>query len=443
MGIVSKFCKGAKEMSQEKQTYLEEQLGAEYKVNEDKISIIFQKEKIKLDDESEIAMLNEVGSSIEKQIIFTEDELILEFHKPSNLKTFSQLKKSDERSRMIFAAQLIKKVKSHRFTRLHLFICPDNLLIDESLTPHFLHYGVKESLPPYENEPKEQLNALKATIAAAVDGKYQFKQYLQFNQTIDLTPLAADIVAAESVDELLLYIQTKIKQLEKNDKQFLKVEKKKWKGMKYTVIGLSVILIPLIVFSLYTAFITQPKQNAYIKSQESFLKDDYSQVINTLSGYDVPDMPRVTQYQLAHAYLVNESLSESQRKNILNTLTLQADQRYSQYWIYIGRGEPEEALKISRELEDYDLIMYALIHFEEAVKADQSLDEEEKQQQLNDIQNEKEEYERNMEEQEEGSLLNNEEEAQETSTEEETTEEPPVEEKEQPQQKKKDDESKE
>lgn len=397
-GIVSKFYKGANDMSQEKLTYLEEQLEALYKMEDNTISVVFQREKIKLDNEAEIGMLNDIGSFLEKEIIFTEDELILKFYKPSYFKTFSQMKTLDDRSRFIFASQLVKAMIKHPFPRLNLIVCPDNILIDESLSPHFLHYGVKESLPPYEKAPERLWRELKATVAAAVDKQYTFEQYLQFNQTIELSKITSEILAAVDEQQLLELLQKQIKEIERGEKQFVKVTKKNWKWLKYSAIGLTVFLIPLLIFSLYTLIIAQPKQAAFVGSQEHFLKSEYSRVVESLASYKVDDMPKVIQYQLALSYLVNESLSEEQKDNISNTVTLQSDQRYLQYWIYIGRGEPEEALKIGRELEDLDLIMYALIHYEEAVKADSDMKDEEKQEALDKIKSEKSEYQRDIEE---------------------------------------------
>lgn len=386
-------------MVQEKQNYLETQLSAEYRVDKQTISIVFQKEKIKLEQDKEIGMLDDIGTVIEKEVIFSEDELILKFHKPPYFRTFSQLIELDERSRYIFASQLVKAVKNHAFPRLHLFICPENILIDESLSPHFLHYGVKESLPPYERDFKREWSELKAAVATAVDDKFSFEQFLHFNQTIELTETAAKIISAEDEEQLQEFLIKKIKEIEQRDNQFVKISQKKWKSLKFSAIGLVAVLVPLLIFTLYTLIITYPRQAAFIESQEHFLRNHYSEVINTLSNYQVESMPRVIQHQLAFSYLINESLSESQKDNVFNTITLQSDPLYAKYWIHIGRGEPKEALTIARQLEDFDLIMYALIHYEEAVKADSKMKEEDKQRELNQIKSEKEEYERNIQDQ--------------------------------------------
>ena len=117
-----------------------------------------------------------------------------------------------------------------------------------------------------------------------------------------------------------------------------------------------------------------------------------------LSNYEVEDMPKVVQYELTISHIVNETLAEVQKDNVLKTISLQTDPRYYEYWIFIGRGEAEKALTIARHLEDIDLIMLALLHYEDAVKQNNNLKEEERERLLKEIKTEKQDYERQIKE---------------------------------------------
>lgn len=384
-------------MSENKSTYLEQQLEAVVKKEQDVVTIIFQREKIKLDDSLEMEMLKSSDASIQKEITLTEAELILSISPPSSYISFNQLKKKDEKSRWIFASQLLKKVGNHAFTRLHMIICPENILVDDSLTPYFLHYGVKESLPPYEKNENQLLQELKAAIAAVVDHQFNFIQYLQLHETLELSSIAAQIMAVKDTKELQECIHENIIRLEKREKELITVTKKKWKETRYAALILLVVLVPSIIFSLYTLVLAQPKQEAFINSQEHFLKGQYSDVITSLQDYKVEDMPRVVLYELTRSYIIiDDGLEGDQPEVALNTITLQTDPQYYYYWIYIGRGNAEEALDIARSLEDRDLIVYGLINLNEKVKGDADLKGEEKQQKLKEIQNELDEYEREI-----------------------------------------------
>ncbi|USK69142.1 type VII secretion protein EssB [Peribacillus asahii] len=391
-------------MSEKKQSYLEKQVEAVIKKEKNTVQIIFQREKIRLDDALEMEMLKYSDSSIKKEITLTEAELKLKIETPSSYLPFTQLKKKDEKSRWIFASQLIKKVENHSLNRLHVIVCPENIVVDESLTPYFLHYGVKESLPPYEQDEEKLLQELRATVAEIVDKKYSFFQYLYLYQTLELSPIAAKILAASNINELQERIREHLTVLEQRAKEEITVTKKKWNVTRYTALSLLIALVPALLFSLYTLVLAQPKQSAFINSQEAFLKNQYSEVIKSLLDYEVEDMPNVVQYQLAQSYIMiskDLELKDYQKDTLQQIITLQTDPQYYNYWIQIGRGNAKEALDIAYSLEDISIIIYGLYQYKKEVKADDELKAEEKQQKLKEIQSELDEYEREWEEEQE------------------------------------------
>ena len=97
---------------------------------------------------------------------------------------------------------------------------------------------------------------------------------------------------------------------------------KKMENNKIFCFGSLIVLLPVLVYSLYSLIFTHPKQAAFINSQEHFLKREYSEVVSGLSDYKVDQMPRVVQYELAQSYIINESLTEDQKENVRNTITL-------------------------------------------------------------------------------------------------------------------------
>lgn len=385
-------------MTDKKTSYLEKQLEAALKFEQDKIVITFQREKIKLANELEITLLQENNPFIEKNITLTEDELIFTYKKEPNFMTFGKLRTLDERSRWMFASKVLRFIMLHQSNRLHLIVCPENILIDESLTAYFLHYGVKESIPPYERNKERLWAETKAIIAAAVQPKYKFDQYIQFSKSIELSPVAVKIMEAKDEQELLTTIQDQLQLLEKEEKKYTKIAKTKWNWVRYSLIGLLLVLLPLGIYTGYAALVIQPQQEAYVAVQAPYIQGNYSEIIDQLAQYDVEKMPNVIQYELSLAYIVNETLTEEQKENVLKTITLQTDQDYFKYWIYIGRGQAEEALTVARQLEDLDLIMLALLHYEESIKADRELDGEEREQLLDKVQTEINEVTKQLEE---------------------------------------------
>jgi len=386
-------------MAEKKPTYLESLLEASIiRDKQEGYTFIFQKEKIKLNDGIEVDMLKEMHPDFIREIIVNEDELHVKIQPSEAFVPFSFFKKKTEEQKWQFAYQLVKSIQNHAFTRFHLVICPENLMFDASLTPAFLHYGIKESIPPYEYDSARELSEVKATIASLVDSKYSFIQYLKLHETIELSEVASKLMKANDLSELLTIIREQLKIVEEARKTVITVPKKKWTIFRFASIGVTVLLIPALIYTFYSTFFLQPKQEAFVNSNEAFLQQEYSGVIEQLEDYKVKEMPKVVQYELALAYLTNESLSEEQKEVIQNTVTLQSDDKYLSYWIHIGRGENEQALEEARLLEDRSLILYGLYKYENQLKVDENLASDKRKEKLDPVQSEIEELESQIEE---------------------------------------------
>lgn len=380
-------------MPQTEHTYLEKKLDALIRKDKNRISFIFQIEKIKMDDKSEVLILKDMEKQLSKEINVEEDALHINIEIPSSYQYGTSIQKMPKKDRLKIIYQLIHKVKDHRISRLHLFISPENIVVDQGLTPYFLHYGVKESLPPYERDEVELGLELKALAASWVDVSRPFEEYLQYEKTLELSEDSKKVLEAESFDSLLAVIDDFIRKEKDSSSLYIEVTKKKWKWFRNSLIAVSVLLVPAIIYSFYSIFFLQPKQSKIITAQEQFLSSSYSDVINTLQPYKIDELPKVAKYELATAYISNENLTDEQKQFVRNTVTLQSDAKYLDYWIQIGRGEGEEALKTARFLEETDLIVFALINYRENISGDESMDSEERQQKIDEIDREIKEYE--------------------------------------------------
>jgi type VII secretion protein EssB len=378
-------------------TYLEKQIEAIMKEEEGHITLTFQRAKLKLNDEEEVHLLRAMNPEFQRTFKLTDDQLTITITRPENYMTFSAIFKKSIQAKWQLAYNITQTIRHHTVDRLKLIVSPENVLFDHGLNPHFLHYGVKESVPPYEDDVDKLWLETRAIVATIIDDKYDFNNYLSHYETLQLNEEAKKVMNSESYDELFQIIGENLKKDEAYEKTVLHVPRKKWKLQRYIQIALAIILVPAIIYTIFAAFFKIPQTEAYVASSRSFLEHEYSEVINKLSNYDHEGMPYVVQYQLASAYVVNESLTEVQRQNIQNTLTLQADRNYFNYWIDIGRGNYQEAIDTARRLEDRDLIIYGLLKQREEVKSDQGLSGEEREEELRNIQAEIDEYQSEME----------------------------------------------
>ena len=382
-------------------TYLKNRIGAEINEETSKTTFVFQKERVGFKRTEEIIFLKEVNPKIKKDIVITDDELIIQADIPASFKRYDAIHVEDEKSRWMFAYQLVEKVYSHPYPRLNLIVSPENIIYSKGMDPSFLYFGVLGSLPPFETNDERVWLETKAVVAAAIDGSFTFEEYLKYSEILELRELGSTIMTMKESDSLLNYISQQMELLEQKELENVKLPRKKWKLTKWLSIGLGVLIIPAIVFAIIYFVHEKPKNEAFIDSQMSFLGQNYSQVVTILSPYSVKSMPFIVLYELAYSSVTNERLDEEQKKNVLSNITLQTDPDYLKYWIYLGRGEAENAVDIARAMEDGELITYGLLKLREEVKADKDLTGEEMQEKLNEIDQEVAEYEKLMEEIEE------------------------------------------
>ncbi|GFM14573.1 type VII secretion protein EssB [Bacillus sp. FW1] len=364
-------------MSGKQKSYLENQLEAVAEKTDAGYTFTFQREKIKLLDGLEANVIKDVNPFFHKEIDVTDDEVIITIQPPSSYKAFRFMKAKDKKSKWQFAYQLVQAVQQHNLSRLNVIVAPENIVFDKGLTPYFLHYGVKESIPPYEHDEERVWRELKAAAALAVDGAFAFEDYLKFNETLTFSPEAKAILDAKSYDGLLELIQTHIDELEAKAKTYIHIPKKKWNIQRYIGLGLIVLLVPALIYSMYALFFAQPKHQAIVDSNRAFLNKQYSEVISTLSKYDAESLPESVQYQLATSYVEVENLGSAKTKNIENNLvTLQSDPQHFLYWIDYGRGEYKEAISIGRKLEYNDYIYFALAKYKQQLLSEDTNDED-------------------------------------------------------------------
>ncbi|TQR21287.1 type VII secretion protein EssB [Psychrobacillus vulpis] len=387
-------------MATNSHTYLKNRIGAEISEEDNKTTFVFQKERVGFKRTDEIIFLKEVHPNIRKEVVITDDELIIQAHIPSNYKRFSKIHLEDAKSRWMFAHQLIERVYSHPHPRLNLIVCPENIVYSRGMDPVFIYYGVLGSLPPFDKNDERVWLETKAVVAATIDDSFTFEEYLKYSEVLELKEIGAKVMTMQDSQVLLDYIGEQLELLEIKERENVNLPRKKWKVTKWLSIGLGVLLLPAIIFTIIYFIHEKPKNEAFIDSHQSFLGQNYSQVVTDLSPYSVKSMPFIVLYELAYSSVTNERLDEEQKKNVLSNITLQTDANYLKYWIYLGREEAENAVDLARSMEDGELITYGLLKRREEIKADRKLSGEEIQTLLDEVDREVEEYEKLMEQEE-------------------------------------------
>ncbi|MFS0646490.1 type VII secretion protein EssB [Siminovitchia sp. 179-K 8D1 HS] len=386
-------------MSERKRLYLEEQLGMQLGKDENgHYTITFQNEEIQLNDTLEARVLDGYDPLTTREIEQNEDDFVIKVRPVIPLRPFGTLKNKEENVKLFVAHALIQKVIQHDNDRLHLIVSPENVLVSDGLEVTFIHYGVKDSIPPYEKTPDRLFLELRTTLLVLLDGNYRFNEYMNHHDTLKLSHRATALIQQTTLEGLRELVCDWIREQEQQEKQLHKVPKTRWTLQKWIGIGLISALVPAIVYIVYVLAFLQPRQDAFTVSHAAFLNENYSEIIDTLEPYSPSSMPRVVKYELAQSYVAVEPLQDYHRENLKNVLVLQAAEPYFDYWIAIGRGENEEAIDIARGLQDKEWLVYANLKRREEVKNDNKLSGKEREDLLKEIEAEIDHYMRELEE---------------------------------------------
>lgn len=373
-------------------SFFQSGLDAEAEHKDGRYRLTFQRVKIPLRHVEELGVLQSIGDGVTRKVETTEDEVVITAAGNPKLRSFSELKTEMSIERLIFASNLIDFFENGERSLIIPICFPENLFFSCGFQPVFLHYGVRDSLPPVEFDEEKALQHLKAVIALLFDPSHSFDTYVKFDFATKSTRFVKDLFRCKTFHALAVLVENERKKELMVEKQSARIPRKRNSIKNGFLIGSIAVLIPLMILTIYAFAIQLPRENLFQQSHEFFLENRYSDVATVLNPVAYNNMPKVVRYELAVSYVKNESLTDTQHNNILNDLTLQSNALYYQYWVQVGRGDAGGALNTAKSLNDRMLTAYALIKEKLAVQNNMSMNGSAKAQQLQTINSELSQY---------------------------------------------------
>lgn len=272
---------------------------------------------------------------------------------------------------------------------------PDSRKYMFSLEPENLYYnsngyvGIKRrDIIPYGNQEADFIIAYKALIACALTGQYTYLDYMEGGgDLLNKNAVTAPIAEISEVTGLVDYLEAlKGREMEQNRNHKVMVGKRRYLVMQ-SMLGL--LLIGVILLGCYGGiqyFKVVPYLTAVNAADNAYIESDDLAIIAALRDIEISELDKHQKYILARAYLQMESLSTEQKNNILSRLTLSANEKQLEYWIYLGRLQVAEAEDVSMQLSDNELLLYAYLKEKALIETDSSLTGSEKEQSLGEIQ---------------------------------------------------------
>ncbi|MDR2570210.1 MAG: hypothetical protein LBD23_07915 [Oscillospiraceae bacterium] len=299
-------------------------------------------------------------------------------------------KSKDEKYRfLVNAADLDKLSVEYEFS-----ISPNNLLIDINLKPQVMMRDARHK------NSTEFIVQYKALIGSVLQPKYKYEDYLNGgNDLYEKQKLLSTIVAHETVLEVKLYLMRMHENILYNIQKTKQLVSKKYVIISTVIIPtLLILLIASGIFLWQAFFLDIPFKNDIIRANSAYIANEYIETQRALSGYDISDLSFESRYFLARAYIITEALTDVQKENILQGITLRSDPVIFTYWILLGRLQFTEVIDIAQRLGDDELLLFAYLKYEVVVRNDTTISGDEKTTLLNNISERINTLQRNREE---------------------------------------------
>lgn len=270
------------------------------------------------------------------------------------------------------------------FCNLNISLIPENIYCDINMLPKIMMRDVNSEQVDKENEFLKQYKAL---IGFVLQNKYTYEDYYQGgNKLLSKNKYTEAFVEVNSFNEIMEKLNEEYKKVkEKIDNTIIEVDKRKYKNMRITNRVCIVLLSILIIASGYFGVFRLNEEITFNEANRKYITQDYISVLNILNKTKVSRMNKNEKYILAVSTIKTESLTEEQKNNILSSVTLNADDRILEFWIYLGKNDMAQAIDIAKQLGNKEYLAYGYMKEKSIVENDKSLSGTEREEKLKTI----------------------------------------------------------
>lgn len=373
-----------------------EQINYEYEIKDNKIIQKVNLADLKTKDLDKLSLITLSNRYlIDVNLEIKQDYLIMESDCPINYQRLETSKNMMDSQKIQILLNLAK-IESFEDEVTGTILHPNNLILDYNLEPQFLYRGLKGYMPVQKITEQILLDFVKL-CAGVLYTKYKFDELKEglLEKSAIKNYLLEKLIAINSLDEVKLYLSAELSKVKKKEnKNYVIIKRGRYLIWKQCAIWFGVVsilaLIPLGIFSLKII----PHDKSFLEADTQYIQDKYNGVIKSLEDIKLEDLPITQKYELAISYIEGSGFDNNQRENIMHNLNLRSKSEYLDFWIQIGRGDFEDALNTAKNLEDSNLIKYALLKNMEAVRQNKKLKPDKKQEIIDKLSSEYEKLEK-------------------------------------------------
>lgn len=284
------------------------------------------------------------------------------------------------------------------FTEYLFDLSPENLYYDRNSRVFIMSRDLYEK--GIVGSEEEFLIEYKALIGHVMQKKYSYENYLNGGEDLyQKNGFLKQLNGIGSVDEVVALLEKEYERLQ-DIILHKKVEvNRSWYRLSSWCIAAAILVIAAAGSYIgYLSLKLMPRKDAMLNAAASYLDGNYVKVIDELKDVDMKYLDRHQKYILAVSYVRSESLTPQQKENVLETITVDGEEKIKDYWIYLGRLNTTEAQNVAMQRSDDELLLYAYMTEKAILEKNTEITGEEKAQRLKELEQKIEELAKQYEE---------------------------------------------
>lgn len=282
--------------------------------------------------------------------------------------------------------------------KLTTFIHPQNIYLDYNGNPKLIYRGIVGIMPGNQPSDDEFLRQIKC-LAGYLFTKHSFDDLYNglLPEVAKESRFLQDILVIKDVPSMQDFLKKTYEQYAQEEKKsVIKVPRKKFFLFKQLSLWFGIALILTLIPLGYLLINKVPTDTSCLNANTDFLAQKYDKTINDLQHVGLKKLGKTQKYELAYSYVQGKGFDTTQRNNIMKNITLQSNSNYLDFWIMDGRGQLDDALATAKQLQDSNLIMYALLEKMDSVKTNKKLSATKREQQLESLQSQYNKYNKSL-----------------------------------------------
>ena len=282
--------------------------------------------------------------------------------------------------------------------KLTTFIHPQNIYLDYNGNPKLIYRGIVGLMPGSQPNDDEFLRQIKC-LAGYLFSMHSFDDLYNglLPEIAKESRFLQDILAIDDLNSMQDFLKKTYEQYAQAEKKsVVKVPRKKFFLFKQLALWFGIALILTLIPLGYLLINKVPTDTSCLNANTDFLAQKYDKTINDLQHVKLAKLGKTQKYELAYSYVQGKGFDTTQRNNIMKNITLQSNPNYLNFWIMDGRGQLDDALATAKQLQDSNLIMYALLEKMDSVKTNKKLNATKREQQLESLQSQYNKYNKSL-----------------------------------------------